>query len=675
MSYSIKNFNKIADQFNSVYKFLKDGEVNIRCVYSQPGYIPGYFLSFSYPKFENVDKMYQFSKAGGDIPTGQLICDSLQDNTDFLRGLSSMAKRSLHHIDREHSRLFSSLKLIPSEVHPDYTPKVILHSPEEITENGHTYRFLTNHSDFHLVLVCREDDALYDYLDKGFYLMQLKDSETELERKFVVSNSYDIHTAHIFMMCKLQPDLTKFLKNECFINKYDAETLRLKLTKNLSKGNRIKYNDASPSLDRDYRKNTTLIVVGKIISGEIEGTMLQNIQFYKNKAVYDRVTIEADNLLSILHENLNFDGEFDIYTVCGTLAKHLEGQLNKTPEPVDPEDRVVLPEVKINNIPIQLALNSSCQRFINKSRINKDEIAKAIQRASCYHSAEEYKLFLRSTSNMSIKLHDVVANGLQIKVHDMTSLEYRSETPSLEAPALKFFIDAEGKYRLEISSDRSVRVHLGRLVKRVETINKKTDNKYYYSTASNSYRSGYRNNTWAVEQIVKALIECCTFNKEVTLESGEKKTVEERLITKEDILTLMDVVKSKKREAIERSKIFMETAVKMTGAELVEFMGKRAYKVSGGLRTYAVVIENAKVYDFDTKQYRCIVNDHHYDGAGYDDIATRLLALKNDSVLQESVVTLRGAAQPQYENAHAHTPERDVQDSITQIVENLVNKA
>jgi hypothetical protein len=85
-----------------------------------------------------------------------------------------------------------------------------------------------------------------------------------------------------------------------------------------------------------------------------------------------------------------------------------------------------------------------------------------------------------------------------------------------------------------------------------------------------------------------------------------------------------------------------------------------------------VVIENAKVYDFDTKQYRCIVNDQHYDGAGYDDVATRLLALKNDSVLQETVVTLRGAAQPQYENAHAHTPERDVIDHIEQLAEKLV---
>jgi hypothetical protein len=134
------------------------------------------------------------------------------------------------------------------------------------------------------------------------------------------------------------------------------------------------------------------------------------------------------------------------------------------------------------------------------------------------------------------------------------------------------------------------------------------------------------------------------------------------------------MVKDKKKAAIERSKIFMDTAVKMTKAEKIDFMGKAAYKVQGALRTYAIVIENAKVYDFETKQYRCIVNNHHYDGAGYDDVATRLLALKNDSVMQSSISTLRGEAQPQYENAHAHQPERDSEFKIAEIVDAVLAK-
>jgi hypothetical protein len=155
---------------------------------------------------------------------------------------------------------------------------------------------------------------------------------------------------------------------------------------------------------------------------------------------------------------------------------------------------------------------------------------------------------------------------------------------------------------------------------------------------------------------------------------GSKRKESRCLITRDDILDILSVVKDSKKEAIERSRIFMETAVKLTKAELVEFMGKRAYKVQGSLRTYAIVIENAKVYDFETKQYRCIVNDSHYDGAGYDDVATRLLALKNDSVMQSSVSTLRGVAQPQYEHAHAHNPEREVEFNMGNLVDAVLAK-
>jgi hypothetical protein len=87
------------------------------------------------------------------------------------------------------------------------------------------------------------------------------------------------------------------------------------------------------------------------------------------------------------------------------------------------------------------------------------------------------------------------------------------------------------------------------------------------------------------------------------------------------------------------------------------------------------VVSNAKVYDYETKQYRCIVNDRHYKGAGYDDIASRLLALKNDSVMQDQIGTLRGMAQPNAENVHNdYRPERDVEEVLTPLVDKVFEK-
>jgi hypothetical protein len=84
------------------------------------------------------------------------------------------------------------------------------------------------------------------------------------------------------------------------------------------------------------------------------------------------------------------------------------------------------------------------------------------------------------------------------------------------------------------------------------------------------------------------------------------------------------------------------------------------------------VLENAKVYDLDTKKYRCIVNDHHYQGVGYDDIAARLYALRNDAISQKHIGTLKGEAQPQAENAHAgQLPDRD-ENPDNQLTEELL---
>ena len=151
--------------------------------------------------------------------------------------------------------------------------------------------------------------------------------------------------------------------------------------------------------------------------------------------------------------------------------------------------------------------------------------------------------------------------------------------------------------------------------------------------------------------------------------------VEEKQLTKEDIVSLLSICTEQTKAKIARSKQFLETAVKTTGAELIEFQGQPAYKVAGLLRTYAVIISTAKVYDYDTKKYRCIVNNRQYIGEGYDDVASRLLALKNDSVMQRHITTLTGAgAQPGAEN-HYNVPERDPDRIIDAAINSAFSRA
>jgi len=473
------------------------------------------------------------------------------------------------------------------------------------------------------------------------------------------------------------------------------------MQKKLSEYNRKRYNLINATVDNDYKKNTTLLVIGKLISGDVEKTTVNNVVFTKNSATYDRVSLEAEGLLDVLYGNLNFNSEFDIYTVVEIYSRHTERLLVKDvvakadakaeentvhlnehdAQLEDDEEALVirkeLPTFKINGIAITPAISSTGQRYINKSRINKEEIALAIHRASCHHNDEDYKLFLKSISRMSIKWHDIVANGLAVKIHStITNGEYNISIPGPSAPALKFCIDKVEKcIKLVVDKDKSVRVSLGRLVKRTETMNKRTDNGWMRRIAWPA-RFNNRNYEWAQAELVNILIDSTTFTVKRVDAEGKPTEVKEALLTKEDIVKLLGVANEAKQAAVERSKEFLNTAIKLTKAELIEFMGNTAYKVTGGLRTYAVVVKNAKVYDFDTKQYRCIVNDRHYAGAGYDDIAARLLALKNDSVMQDRIGTLRGAAQPTAENAHNdYRPDRENIEVIGELVDKVMAAA
>ena len=423
--------------------------------------------------------------------------------------------------------------------------------------------------------------------------------------------------------------------------------------------------------------------------------------------------IEAEGLLDIVYcsTSFNFNSEFDIYTIVDLYGKHIRSTLvnDDVPQEAKAEGGLILDEhvaelenpvvdeededntkkkklatFKVNGIEITPSISATGQRYLNDVRINKEEIDQAIYRASCHKDAKNYKLFLKSVSRMSIKYHDIIANGLKVKIHEeMSRDEFASSEPGPAAPALKFHVDPEDKYiKISVTDDRGVRVSLGRLIAKIRNINKKTNNKLYYE--KHNYRGKYRNHEWAREMLITALVESCTFKTKVSetvvdAEGNEQVKTSERtdvLITRDDIIALIGVVNERKKAALERSKQFLATAVKITGAEKISFMDKEAYKVKGSLREYAVVIETAKVYDYETKQYRCIVNSQHYAGTGYDDIAARLLALKNDSMMQNEIGTLAGAANPAAEHVHNdYAPLREVGDIEANAYDKAIEKA
>lgn len=690
MQFTISEISNISTKLIRIKKYIgKSTQVNLSFIPDNKNKKIKVEPKFSEISFDSIANLYTFSK-DFPIPLHKLqvfrsVGGKGKENVDIF----GKAKPTLWCVvSADKSREFTSLKFAPRDTPPENLPYLIQVAPQEITEGNYTYRILTDVGGTELSIVSRNDEKLYDYLDKGFYLqfvyVKQKGKKTP-QRRVIVSDVLDINTVHIFYLCRLDPSLSELLQGGCFINSYDADILRLRMEKKLSKDNKAAYDAVRAVFDEDYRKNTTLLAVGKLRSKEIDKLSLNDIEITETSAKYQNISVESEGLLDILYSKLNFNGEFDIYTIIGLKCRQTEEAIslpvgdimgNVQPEaeqeevrPADGEEQADAPQVevqeyivptfKINEIPITVSVTKTGVRKINGIRINKDEVEKACYRASCCHSEEEYNRFLKSISLMSIRRHDIIANGLPIKIHELTDDELSDPTPGPNAPALKFKIDVQDKcIKLVVSEDRHLKVNLSKLIKDVDSVNRRTNGGWCGVAINGSH---YRSESWAQYQLVVALVAATTLTKKEKKENGEVEVTQIKQITKEDIEKLVGVVKDAKKAAIERSKKFLESAVKLTKAEEIEFMGKPAYKVKGKLREYAVVIETAKVYDYATKAYRCIVNDRHYVGAGYDDIAARLLALANDSMMQKSISTLQSAeGQPGAENVHNdYVPERD----------------
>jgi len=673
MVISIKKFKSLTSQFNKIQKFATGGLIRLEHDHSKLRYDiqepertdRTIGLVVKELSFKNITAAHEFSKASK--PPKRISIKSLEQKDtkkaqDVIKGTPAEKTGHVQLIDESNAAYLASnhgsFKFIPKSVANIDFPYVLNHAPAEVVEGNHTFRIIYSLENSYgsipeIFYISRDDDPCYDYLDKGFYVYDVLETigKTKEARHLLVADQLDIHTVHIFALCQIQPKLVHLLPAGNFIQAADAQMTRLRMEKKLEEKYKARYAGVHATFEKDYQDNTTLLLLNKLRAGEIEKTTLSDIAFTKTSATYNQIKIEAEDLLTVLYSRLNFGREYDIYSIAELYAKHIESQL---------DDYTAVPEFKINGFNIVPTIVNNVRR-INGKRINKDEISQAIYRASCHHSQEEYDLFLKRISKMSLLRHDILANGLAIKIHEnMDGSELSKGRPSPGAPSIKFFIDpAERRIKLKTDSPEGCRVKLGELIDKVRVINKKTNGNWCRSSGE------VRNYKWARKQLTRTLRECTTFPKESINEDGTKRIEHIVGISDADIKKLIDAADALKKAAIQRSKDFLATAVKFTKAQKIKFLEKDAYLVEGALRKYAVILETAKVYDYDTKQYRCIVNDQHFRGVGYDDIAARLYALKNDSVMQKKISTLQGQAQPNAEHAHDnYAPAREEEEEI-----------
>lgn len=360
MNFNLTTFKKLTKEFSEAAKHVKSADVSLEVnrrynnVWGTltPTAIPEeeYLLYLSKLGFKNIDAMYRYCKHM-PIPVDSLNCLT---SADFVSKLpKGFSERHLRQIHSEDVREFKSLKLIPNNTPIENRPDLINFAPTETTVGNYTYRFLTNAKNNwnanEIAVIGRNDEPLYDYLDKGFYLMQLTLVKgTTKTKRAIVSDAYDVNTAHVFAMCSICPNLADMLRQGHFISSYDAEMLRLKMLKKMPEGKKKDYLKVAASIDVDYHNNTTLIVVGKLLAGDVEKTTINNITFTKNSATYENVSIEAEGLLNLIYSSasFNFNSEFDIYTIVDLYGKHIRSTLvnDDVPQEAKAEEGLILDE-------------------------------------------------------------------------------------------------------------------------------------------------------------------------------------------------------------------------------------------------------------------------------------------------------------------------------------------
>jgi hypothetical protein len=318
----------------------------------------------------------------------------------------------------------------------------------------------------------------------------------------------------------------------------------------------------------------------------------------------------------------------------------------------------------INEIPITLKRTSeNTRRYVNGHMINKIEVEEVAFQASCYDDAELYEKFVKSVSKMSLKWHKALAYGVPVKINAGLSYDdyHRAEAP-MACPRIKF-VKEEDDFKLVVGENQSVKIKFNECLTKLKTLNRQTNNNY----APGSYNQ--KNNLWAQRQLVDILKQCCTFDKKevktveveepqfddkgvlVVNDKGEPiyKKVKKKEVTVTKECTLTDeqakfvgkMAEEFHKKALEKSEIALKNAIKNTGATVVQFKGEDHYRVEGKLRKYVVNKRTNEVFNHDTGNYVCIVEPGHQIMVGFDALATRLYALKNDSVMAAKVGTLR----------------------------------
>lgn len=516
--------------------------------------------------------------------------------------------------------------------------RVIDPQPREQTVANRTYRTLTSLGS---VLVVNDEHKLYNYLDRGNIVVTCYNNDVSY---MLVLNQLNLDTWYIASLFSIAPELVlSHAKNQVYIDYRDARMTLLKLEKALTDVLQAAYKAKKAAIYKDFESNAQNVLVSKFQRQEVEALVINNIKFEADKATYESIVVESVGLSNSVLPKLDTNGTFDIYTVLEVVVEGIKEKIFAVPlkDKGDGRSNAFSREekfpLKVNGIPIVVSISDNhTRRAVNGFLINTDEVGLVVRRAACYQDPVLYNSFVKSVSKLSLEAHDVLANGLPVKVKVFNDSCYTKPEATLIHPRLYFIRDGKGRFNMYLNDTKTETVYIKRfvgLINAVKALNCRTNDHSLYST-SDGGRWVSRDQDWCRAQL-KTIIEEFTTRKE----GKPAVTVRDTTAAQRD--TLIECMLRECTVAEKRSSELLASVVKSTGSEEAEFNKMKGFKVKGKLRNYFIEKSTNKVFNADSGSYICIVNGKGDMGVGYDSLVARMLALSNDSVMTNQITTLK----------------------------------
>jgi hypothetical protein len=235
--------------------------------------------------------------------------------------------------------------------------------------------------------------------------------------------------------------------------------------------------------------------------------------------------------------------------------------------------------------------------YINDKRINQADVLQILERGVCFDDEERYADLLDEVSKSSLKYHEALNHGLLFMIQK--DEDYRNPY----VMKLNMKRDKNG-YALESEGKTFKLTNSNKLMDWSSVGNKRNETHFY--------------ELW---DRIKSVI---------TINDDELAAL------------FKEGVKEQKR-AEEKAEALLQKTIKSLGVEKCELeVGGRmekGYKIKGKMRTY-FLCETLGVYNYNTKQYVCIVDRTHSMRVHKDKLVNRMFALKNDSLLTAEIHTL-----------------------------------